>query len=106
MGCRRYWTERGPALGPRSALSGLMKKAHLGVGFVARRCNVRPMYASLLASPPPCIWTFLIRLQLGMVFFSILLVREVGEEVSGMARRGPGGAGIGTEPQMREDPGG
>ena len=43
----------------------------------------------------------------GMVFFSILLSRDVGEEVFGTARRGPGGAGIGTlgrEPEMGENP--
>ena len=35
------------------------------------------------------------------------LGREVGEEVSGTARRGPGGARIGTlgrEPELRENP--
>ena len=35
------------------------------------------------------------------------LGRDVGEEVFGPARRGPGGAGIGTlgrEPEMGEDP--
>ena len=50
-----------------------MKKAHLRCWLRCSSLQRTTKYASLLASSPPCIWTFLISLQPERFFSSLLL---------------------------------